>query len=85
MHLTKRIPARTETIKAEWCQKNFMAMSQRFRDVRAKSRNRMESCHWCRYEFADGDMMALACFGKIGNRTLCQACADELLASETAT
>lgn len=60
-----------------------MAMSDQFRAIRAKSRNPMCDCHWCNHSFENGEMMALASFKKIGNRTLCQKCAAELLASET--
>lgn len=79
--LTKRVPAKTRTVYARWCKKNFMQMSQKFRAIRAKSRNPMDTCFWCRYSFQDGDMMGLAAFEKGPNKVLCQGCADELLAS----
>lgn len=82
--LSKRVPARTKTLTALWCRANFMEMSQQFRTIRAKARNRMDSCYWCSHKFADGEMMALACFDGKGNKTLCQRCAQELLASEAA-
>jgi hypothetical protein len=81
--LSKRLPARTKTETATWCKKDFMEMSQTFRDVRTNSRNPMDKCFWCAHPFADGEMMALACFGSKGNKTLCRGCADELMASET--
>jgi hypothetical protein len=82
MKLSKRVPAHTKTVKAEWCKKDFMLMSQRFRDIRARSKRPLDACHWCKHKFADGEMMALACFRKIGNRTLCQKCAGDLIASD---
>lgn len=83
MKLTRQIPARTQTFVAEWCHKNWKQMTQRFREIRAKSRNPMIHCFWCNHEFGDGEEMALAHFKGKGNKTLCETCADELLASET--
>ncbi len=81
LYVTKKRPARVETIRATWCKKDFMRMSPQFRSIRAKSRRPMDACGLCRHKFADGEMMGLAAFEKGGNKTLCQACADELLAS----
>lgn len=39
----------------------------------------MTPCCKCGYEFTDGELMSLACFGGKGNRTLCRDCADELV------
>jgi hypothetical protein len=80
--LTKLIPAHTKKLTALWCRKDFMAMSQQFRDIRSRSRNPMDACFWCKYQFKDGDMMALACFDTRGNKVLCQDCAGELLANK---
>lgn len=82
MKFTRHIPARQETFVATWVQQAFMIMSQRHRDIRSGSRNKMDSCFKCRRKFEDGETLALACFEKIGNRTLCQSCADELLAQK---
>ena len=79
MKLSRKIPARTETQTALWCRKDFLEMSQRFRDIRSKSRNPMDKCFWCKHKFEDGEMMALAYFGSNDNKTLCQGCATELL------
>ena len=82
LKLTRRVPAHSKTASALWCRKDFREMDDKFRNFRASCRNPMDKCYWCRHPFANGEMMALACFDKIGNRTLCQACADALLASE---
>lgn len=82
MKLSRRIPARTMTITASWCKREFMRMSPTYRAIRSKTRNPMDKCHWCEHPFEDGEMMALACFGGKGNKTLCQACANELIASD---
>jgi len=80
--LSRRVPSRTKTLVASWCKKDFMAMCQRFRDIRGRSRNPMDKCYWCGHAFEDGEMMALASFEKKGNKTLCQNCAEELLEAE---
>lgn len=61
-----------------------MPMSPTVRRVRAKARNKMDKCFFCKHEFADGEMMALAAFAEVkgGNKVLCQDCALKLEASE---
>lgn len=54
-------------------------MSPLFREVRENCRNPMLTCHLCRHPFEDGESVALACFSKGGNKTLCDACADNVL------
>lgn len=82
MELSRRVPARTKTITARWCKRDWMPMSDKFREIRGRSRNSMDTCYWCHKGFQNGDMMALACFDNKGNKVLCQACADELIASD---
>lgn len=53
-------------------------MSQKFRDIRKHFRNAMNTCYWCKHPFEDGEMMALACFRRKGNKVLCQDCANLL-------
>ena len=79
--LSKRIPAHTKTITALWCKKDFMLMSERYREIRSKCRSPMDACYWCGHKFINGEMMALASFEeiKVGNKTLCQNCAGELM------
>lgn len=85
MHLTRVVPKRTEKHEAKWLKAEWMPMSQKFRDIRSKSkRNPMDKCWWCKHPFADGEMMALTSFiGQGGNKTLCQSCAMKLMLSET--
>ena len=82
MKLSKVIPAHTKTYRAKWCNLDFMKMSKKYRDVRPGSSVYRNSCYWCKRPHEDGEMMALACFVRVGNRTLCQKCAKELLSSE---
>ena len=78
----RTVPARTETLSATWCHKDFMEMSDKYRAARDKLRNPMDKCYWCKHPFTNGEMMALACFEKKGNKVLCQSCADDLLKEE---
>ena len=82
LKMSKRVPARTKTLTASWCRKNFLAMSPEYRAIRARTSKPMDSCHWCHHKFADGEMMALAAVHRSGNKVLCQSCADELLKSQ---
>ena len=81
MKLSKTVRS-TRTFEAESCKLDFMEMSDRFRAIRSKSRNPMDKCHWCKHEFVNGEMMALA-FTNRGNKVLCQTCGRQLMASDT--
>jgi len=76
--ISRQIPTHTKTFTALWCKKNWVSMSQRYRAIRGRLSNPMDTCYWCRYKFADGDMMALACPSKGSNKVLCQQCAEQL-------
>ena len=82
LKLTKTVPARIETFEAYACRLDFLTMCQRFRDIRGGSRHQMNSCHWCRHKFEDGEMMTLA-LSKQGNKALCRSCGEKLIASGT--
>jgi hypothetical protein len=78
LQLSKRIPARTKTVKFLWCKRDYSEMSQGFRDARSRSRNPMDKCWWCGHEFEDGEMMALARPEEANNVVLCQTCVVEM-------
>lgn len=77
--ITKRIPARTKSIYAKWVKREFLVYGDNYRRARSGLRKKMDICHLCRRKFLDGEQFALACFEGVGNRVLCQPCADELL------
>ncbi|MBW2094185.1 MAG: hypothetical protein JRI80_04785 [Deltaproteobacteria bacterium] len=81
MKLSKYIPGRTKTIQFNWCKKDWMEMTQKYRDIRAKIKRPKDKCFWCGHAFLDGEMMALAQPKKGRNELLCPSCADELLRS----
>ncbi len=83
LSLTKTIVSRKVTVTFAWCKKDFLIMSQSYRNLRAKCRNPMCSCYWCKHNFTDGEMMALAHVVGKGNKTLCQQCVSDLSISET--
>jgi len=78
LKLSRKIPSHTKTVVFTWCNKDFMAMSQEFRNIRSRSRNPMDTCFWCGHEFIDGEMMALAKPQKGTNKVLCQSCAGNM-------
>lgn len=78
MKLSKQTQAHTKTLELNWCKRDYVKMSPIFRNIRGKSRNPMDVCAWCKHKFDDGEMMALACAKKGGNKTLCQKCADAI-------
>ena len=83
LSLSKQIPARTKTLTAWWCKRDWMRIDDTFRAIREQCGRPMTRCYWCKHKFKNGEMMALAAFdGKAGNRTLCQDCAAELLRGE---
>ena len=82
MKLSRPIQAHVKTVEFNWCKKDFMVMSQKFRDIRSRSHNPMDTCFWCRHGFVDGEMMGLAQPKKGANKALCQKCATELLMGE---
>jgi len=82
MKLSKRVPSRTKTVEFNWCKKEFTTMTDRYREIRGKSRNPMTSCFWCQHAFENGETIALAQPKKGGNKALCQTCADVVIASQ---
>ena len=82
MELTRTIPARTRTLSAKWCKLDGIKMSKKFRSARKDTYADVNSCHWCKRPHLDGEMMAIASFVRVGNRTLCQKCAAELLSGD---
>jgi uncharacterized CHY-type Zn-finger protein len=83
MQFTLQVPSRTVTYKATWCRLEWQEMDDRYREIRSRSRNPMTACFWCKRKFENGDMMALAHFENKGNKTLCQTCAKELIATDS--
>ncbi len=83
MKLSKKIPARTKTIKINWCTKDWVVMSQKYRDIRNKYHNKKFGfyCDWCRHEFENGESMSIAQPVKGKNMILCSRCADDVLSS----
>ena len=79
MELSKHVPARTKTVKFNWCQKDWLPMSQQYRNIRSRLRNPMDKCFWCGHEFEDGELMSLAQPEKGTNKVLCHLCATNLL------
>ena len=76
-YLSKIVPARRKTIQFNWIQKDWMVMSPKYREMRARCAAPMDKCFWCGYKILDGEAFSLACPEKGGNKVLCNSCADE--------
>ena len=83
LKLSRKIPARIETIYFHWCGNDYTTMSQSFRNIRSKCHDPMDTCFWCSHKFLDGEQMALVQPIRGANKVLCQKCANELLDSES--
>lgn len=82
LKLSKRVPARTVTFEATACLLNYSTMGEAWRRGRSGLRNPMNTCHWCRHVFADGESIALALTAKGSNKVLCQTCGKKLIDSK---
>lgn len=78
MRLTRSIPEQRLTLHIAWVKRDFLAMSEKYRNARKRSKRPMDSCHWCKHAFADGEMMALAQIGSGPNVVLCHGCVDQI-------
>lgn len=78
MQIVRYIPARTEIIHVNWVKKDWMPMSQRFREIRSQIRKgNWDACFMCHHKFIDGEMMGLANTNQ-ANKVLCAGCCDEI-------
>ena len=75
--LSKRIPARTETVTFTWIKRDFQAWS-----FFSKVRKTPNCCWWCKHPFEGDEMLALAGRSKKLNVLLCQDCARRALEVE---
>lgn len=78
--LSKIAPQRRITLDIQAINLSFTRMNDRFRAIRARSKNKMDQCYWCKHPFENGEMMALA-FVESGNKALCQSCAQQAVES----
>jgi len=81
MSLTKKIPAKTVSITADWVYLDGLTYTRRFEQIRLESkRNLMSECYWCKHEFEYGEKISLAKIkGKGTNKVFCHDCASTLL------
>jgi hypothetical protein len=75
--LSKRIPARTKTVKFTWVKRDFMPWS-----TFSKTRQTPNSCWWCHHSFEGDEMLALAGRFRKTNVLICQSCADRALEAD---
>lgn len=78
--LSRVVPKHVRTIRFNWCKRDFMVFGT-FKAARLRRRtslNGFENCFWCKKQFTDEDMMALAQPEKGANTVLCQCCAEAI-------
>ena len=82
--LSRIVPAHQKTVVYDWCKRDFMEMSPKWRAARTRLRGKedMNACTWCLHKFIDGEMMALAHPLNSCNKLLCQTCVDQLIPVE---
>jgi hypothetical protein len=87
MHLSKRIPARTKTVKFNWAYRNWMQCTEQHLAIRGKKKRRgkisMISCDWCGREFEIGEWFGIAQplrnqEGPSRNWALCNKCCEDM-------
>lgn len=87
MKLSKKIPARTQTIHFRWAYRHWCQFTKVYLEMREKIRGPRKSsmckCDWCGRKFEFGEWIALArpMPGQEGpkrNWVLCNSCADLL-------
>jgi len=75
------IPARKLKVEFTFVRKDFAVINDNWRRIRAKARNPMVACFWCKKDFENGESIALAARAKKANVVLCHSCADTALKS----
>lgn len=81
--LSRKVPARTETVTVEWYKREFLRYTESFRNIRSRSRQKFDRCFWCKHRFEDNEMFGLAHFvGVRGNKSLCGKCVDMIESTE---
>lgn len=87
MKLTRRIPAKTITVRFEWAYKNFSQCTDKYIEIRnslpPRRKGTQTSCDWCRRKFERNEWFALASplpkqEGPKRNWALCHDCADNI-------
>jgi len=74
--LSKVVPSKRKSIDILWCHMDAFIYDETFRRVRMRSKRKLDHCYWCRKEFSDSEVIALACVKDCGNKVFCQSCAN---------
>jgi hypothetical protein len=83
MKLSKKIPAKTKTVRFEWAYTHFLQFSENYVKARSRFRSKLDHCDWCKKKFEFGEWFALACpkprqEGPKRNWFLCHDCAESM-------
>ncbi len=76
MQLSKTIPSRREVVEFYAIKADFSHYTEGWRLARARLRDPLDKCGWCKEPFKDGDMIALGFRTGHKNMVLCQTCAS---------
>jgi hypothetical protein len=68
----------TKIYKPIWIKSGFSEYSESFKNIRDTMKYKCNTCIKCNHKFELNESIALACFEKIGNKVLCEACAKEI-------
>ena len=59
--------------------REFMEYDENFIRIRSRSEYKGDSCFKCDRHFQFGEMISLVTLNSVGNKTMCQSCADDFV------
>lgn len=69
----------TKTYTPIWVHTDFTLYDEEYIEIRSNHSYKANSCFKCNKKFKLNEQIGLACFAEVGNKVLCQFCAEELL------
>lgn len=74
---------RKDTLVVDWHKANFMRMTENYKRIRAKHRQKLDRCFVCNWPFQigtedNGEIINIVSFKGKGNKVLCTDCYNEL-------
>lgn len=61
-----------------WVKSDFTIFGEQYIKIRSSLKYKGDACIKCDNPFKIGDMIGLVCFEGIGNKVVCQKCAEEI-------
>ena len=69
----------TQKYTPKWVHLNFYTYSKKFKNIRYNMEYKCNSCIKCDRKFKLDEMIALASFINVGNKVMCNKCAEEIM------